>query len=843
MILQGEHTEGPQDALDHPSTTDPRGPRRLEVDPELDLDDGAGPGPDWSRLEVRVLLALGLSEFEQSGMSSAQDIVSSAITLARAIDDRELEALARSQHAMLLGRSGQLPESLVQVDLAMRHLDTLAPRDQWVVLLNRGMARSELHDLAGARSDFVRARDVAREHGLTPQEFMATHNLGYAAYLAGDMPEALSRMAEADRIGTDVSRAAARLDAGRVLLEAGLVSEAAETLSEAVQLCGDRHQEQIRGEAELELSRALTLQGHLGGAGRAADAARRRFTRRGTPLWAERAQLERLQIQLARGHRPATVEADAVAMASRAAATQDAILTAHASLLAAEAALAANRPESAASHAETASWLRRTGSLSTRLRLSLVEAHGARSAGDPVRASRILRDAARDLRISQGASASLDLRSARSLHGVALADLDIDLALGMGATTVLTTTERWRNAAAALPVITTPADPALAGLLTELRGMQERLRDETLPREAASRLREEFGLVQRRIRLRDWAAGGRAVPAAVAMPTIAQSRDDLVARDTDLVSYLGHHGQLLAVTLVRGRARLIDIGSLTQVGEQVLRVQIDLQALAQHGHGPMGVAIRASLTRQLQDLDRVLLGGLPRGRRLLVVPTRELTLLPWGMLPSRRGTPTTTAASARGWSRRPHVASAAPAVAVVAGPGLQQAAAEAREVSAVWGVAPVAPEDSSTSGLRDALAFGDIVHVAAHGRHEQESPLFSSLRLADGSMFAHELTESGVSAAHVVLSACDVGRSTVRPGDEPLGLSAALIHLGASSVVAPLCRIPDDVAALTMVAYHRALRTGVDAGDALASATEGAELLAAAFTVTGSPFRVSRPSG
>jgi CHAT domain-containing protein len=61
------------------------------------------------------------------------------------------------------------------------------------------------------------------------------------------------------------------------------------------------------------------------------------------------------------------------------------------------------------------------------------------------------------------------------------------------------------------------------------------------------------------------------------------------------------------------------------------------------------------------------------------------------------------------------------------------------------------------------MAQADLVHVAAHGTHQADSPLFSSLRLADGPVFAHELDADTVRASHVVLSACEVGRSRFAP--------------------------------------------------------------------------------
>ncbi len=84
---------------------------------------------------------------------------------------------------------------------------------------------------------------------------MARHNEGYAAYLLGDIPRSLAGMAEAaELLAADAYRAPARLDRARVLLEAGLVREAAEALQAGLaDLPGEGH-DQIRAEFDLELA-------------------------------------------------------------------------------------------------------------------------------------------------------------------------------------------------------------------------------------------------------------------------------------------------------------------------------------------------------------------------------------------------------------------------------------------------------------------------------------------------------------------------------------------------------------------------------------------------------------
>jgi CHAT domain-containing protein len=120
--------------------------------------------------------------------------------------------------------------------------------------------------------------------------------------------------------------------------------------------------------------------------------------------------------------------------------------------------------------------------------------------------------------------------------------------------------------------------------------------------------------------------------------------------------------------------------------------------------------------------------------------------------------------------------------------------------------------------LLDGMGAASILHVAAHGVHQPENPLFSSVRMADGPVFAHELDRSHRAPEHVVLSACEVGLATIRPGDEALGLASVLLQLGTRSVVAGVARVGDEVAEQAMAGYHARLAKGADSAAALADA-------------------------
>ena len=73
---------------------------------------------------------------------------------------------------------------------------------------------------------------------------------------------------------------------------------------------------------------------------------------------------------------------------------------------------------------------------------------------------------------------------------------------------------------------------------------------------------------------------------------------------------------------------------------------------------------------------------------------------------------------------------------------------------------------------------------SAHGRHSSENPLFSGLELADGPWYGYDIDQLEGIPDVVLLSACEVGRSTMRGGEELIGMTAAWLHAGARCVMA-----------------------------------------------------------
>ena len=112
--------------------------------------------------------------------------------------------------------------------------------------------------------------------------------------------------------------------------------------------------------------------------------------------------------------------------------------------------------------------------------------------------------------------------------------------------------------------------------------------------------------------------------------------------------------------------------------------------------------------------------------------------------------------------------------------------------------------------------------------------------MADGPLYAYDVPPDEPVAGHIVLSACDLGLTTPRAGGEVLGLTAALLSIGATSVVSSVSRVDDTTAYETMLRYHRLLAAGLDSPTALAEALDGDVDMPAPFVCFGSPWSATR---
>jgi len=748
-----------------------------------------------------------------------------------------LVPLAMLQQGVLWTRLGEHARALAALERIAPYEGLLSVDDRVRLLINRGTTASLLLKTEAASADLGEAAALAQEAGLDRFAYMALHNRGFVEFLRGDLPAALRLMDEADRLDAPVDRGIAHLDRGRVLIEAGLVTDAWETLQTARTSLAEAGLETEADEVELDLARCEVL------LARGDDASARltplidRFAGRAARFREIEARVLRCEaLAFDPEAQPRSAEAEALA---RDAAAVDPRLADVAGALYAESLVRTGRAGDAPVRAVQS--LARSTQLARRCLARRIAVDLALARGDEAGARRTLRAVADDLRTARRGVSSLDLKTGMALHASPLAVTDVALAARSGSgARVLAVTERWRTATGSMPQVRPSDDPPEQALWTRLR----RLRADQRDAEAGADLAENRRAISRTVRAlretswaRDLGEGADDVPAST-----AEIRAVLADRHTAMTS-MAITGEHLVAVVARpgGRYELVTLAGAREILKLARQAAAGLEALARVASSVQGSSLQAgiagSLTGTLEALDRALSRALPAGGDpLLLVPPAQLAALPWAMLPTLRGRSVTVSLSATHWVRHDVVVED-PVVRAVAGPDLRSARAEQDAVAATWRQ-PGQPW-STGHDFRDGLVTSDLVHVAAHGQHEPDNPLFSSLLLADGPTFVHEVEGLRVRARHVVLSACRAGRVNVRPGDEALGLTACLLAFGVSTVVAPVSVVDDDLALATMTAYHEGLRSGLDAATALAAATSDGPLLAASFTCFGAGWRAN----
>jgi CHAT domain-containing protein len=117
--------------------------------------------------------------------------------------------------------------------------------------------------------------------------------------------------------------------------------------------------------------------------------------------------------------------------------------------------------------------------------------------------------------------------------------------------------------------------------------------------------------------------------------------------------------------------------------------------------------------------------------------------------------------------------------------------------------------------LRREGARAGLIHLAAHGSLRKDNPAFSSIQLADGPLFVHDLAGFRLSGTTVVLTACSSGRGAAPSGDEWIGLARGFLQAGASAVVASLWPIEDEATLELMDLFYRGVVAGQDVAEAL----------------------------
>jgi len=717
---------------------------------------------------------------------------------------------------------------------------TDAPVRQANMRLNRTLVDMQRGRLDAVMTDLELAESSYRDAGLTDQVNLTIHNRGYALMLAGDLVSALKTMQSVREPldgESELWAAINELDRAEVLREAGLVTEAERSLESVSQALGHHRAPRERATADYHLARSL-LSHDPERAAIAAAAAARRFNSIGSPGWTVRAQAILLRAKLAVGRidragTPVRVSrrlppADSVA------GVVDALrghgFEPEAESLRLTDALARIRRDPATRMPPV-----RIGSrmpLEPALLAHEVRAAHAAALG---KESEVRRHAARGLELldrTQQAVGSLDLQVSAAMRASGLITSGLSSAVRSARHDVIFDwAERARLLSQPIIPVRPPPDPEVAADLAELRVLRsaQPLGDWLASPRAA--------LLRDRARERQWSRTGAG--EAHSRTSLGEVRECLGEHDV-LLTYVFDGTRLAVLVASRSRREFVQLNwRAARAALNGLRADLDVSATIVAG--PMAAVVRAGLEERLSALSALLVTPIASfvgdARRIVLTAPGVLAGVPWMMLPALRSRVLTVAPSASRWMRDRRRPWQSPASAgFAAGPRVARGEEEVEAAASAWSDPTVLRGKRAVVGeVIDLAARVDVLHVAAHGRHTADNPLFSGLELGDGTLFGYDIDMVPELPATVVLSACEVGRSSVLWGEEALGMTRVWLHAGTRCVIAAPVIVADAVASELLAAMHSGLAAGAAPAEALAAASESTGLIAP-FQAHGSGF-------
>ncbi len=727
----------------------------------------------------------------------------------------ETQGLIWSQLALMHKYVGDHRAALADYTTAIGLLD--GSREMSRALLNRASLHLLRGDAGQAVADLTSAIDLLRGEDAPERRARAEHNLGYARLLTGDLVGALQAMDAARPVLaplSPVSRAVGEQDRAEVLTAAGRAREAVVALENAAAAYGDRGLRTYQAECELTLSRTLLRQDSAR-ARQVARRAARRFRAQGGEVQALRAEAVATVAEIAEG-------SASLALLRRADGLVIALKAHH------------HRRDAAVLQLQTARLALHRGDLddararidkvrvdedspvATRLLWREVRSELAHARGDHRNARHHVRAGLSDLHAWQSSFGSLDLQSTLVGHGRALAMQGLRLALQEGsAALAFEWSERARALVSRVTPVRPPADERMAADLTELRVLHA---EDPSPHSADGRRLDQL---RDRIREQSWYGdGGGQVGEPAALEEV---QAELAATDACLVAHVVVDDRITAVVVSGADAHVVPLCDADPVTQDLDRIAADLDMAASFLGGPFAAAIRGSLDARLRVVSDQVIAPLLRrigDRRVVLTPSAQLAGTPWTLLPGLEGRPLTVPPSATRWRElRRTTRRRRPRVGLVAGPSVERAEEEVTRAAAAWPQATLLTGERAVAANVGALAARvDLLHLAGHGRHPGDNPLFAAVELADGPWFGYDIDQLPHTPGLVVLSSCELGRASVRSGDEVVGMTAAWLHAGARCVTSSPTLVADDVACEVLAGWHARVAKGDAPADALADA-------------------------
>ncbi len=712
--------------------------------------------------------------------------------------------------------------------------------------------RANCMALGGRPRDAARllrhARDAFERSGRALEAAGCDYALAYLLFLQHRYAEALFALAALEprfeRLGAEDYRVLLDTDASEIYLRLGRPSDAATAAARAAARAGALGMRYERAKSLYFEGVAHAARGAFAEARvRLADATRG-FTREANQVWVGQCELARAECDLAerRGLRALRGARRAAARFGRAG---DRVRAGLAWVLAGRAALALGRP-TARLLARAAERARRPDATFLAFRVACLEGDAAVAAHDLTGGRRAY---ARAMRISESLAGRVQSELFRATDWTAWEDayprmVALELAVGRPAG-VFHALERARARAFERVDSGSPrAGPS--GRLTpqlegRLRALACRLEARSFGRSPRSAVpgpwvepqQQERREVARQLERVEREAGGRRSGRALTPPTLAEAQALLGPREL-VLEYFVLPGRVGAFSFDAKGCSVHE----TLLSATALEVALDEMRYLARGTAGRIPGAGPALERALAELGGALLAapldaarqrGIQPGH-LVIVPSGALVTLPWSaMVPAVVSVVPSVAFWRAGRTRtvpRPEKVAYAgkprPGPIVLVGLGGNRLPAVEREIAHLAGLVPGARvllgRDATVAGLRKALIGADWLHLAGHGRHDDDRPVLSGVRLADRWAYLPDLAPGGRAPRTVVLAACRTGELVGGFSNDWQGLAGGLLRAHSRAVLASLWDADDNATfALSAALYERLVR-GATLGEALVGA-------------------------
>lgn len=776
-----------------------------------------------ARIEGQSRTSLAAALFLSGDTAAALDQLDQAKVLLRGPDRGQLWF----ERATIMSQLGQHVESRRMCDRALPALRRSGLAKLEASTLNtRGLAGAEVGELAAAEVDLAAARVLFDRLGHRVLAAIVAHNLGWVAARRGDYVESLRRF---DRSGKQLAElgfpvGATQRDCALALLSVGLVEEATAAAGESLRAFRNAGDEISAAETILLLGSLALASDDAGGAAQFANQAKAAFAEQRRPQWQLLAELVVLTAETTTGP-VASLERRALDLSSRLRRAQLHVSAVDAQLTAASIAIELGAPRRALRQLAALSPAIESSTANVRLQAAQLEADAYAASGrsdrsfDAIMRGTEIFDHAQALFGSFEISAHMTFcadRLFRTARRLARNDPDPFI--------LLDHIELGRANALRHHRVRGEHDDILGRLLGDLRFAVSQLHSSDPAQDSENR--------SRIVRLeQEISAHTRQRTAAALSPHRRVSARELVEQldGTKILTFADIDGTLVAGTLTCAGATTRELGSTATVASHAETAHRALRRLSLAGASITyrsrrdNISLLRGCLLAIDQTLSVLFGDEPM---LVVIPDPAIGRVPWAGLPSLLQRPFTLAPSITSWHVSQRNAGSPTPFGFVAAPDLPFADQEIALLTEIVTPSQVLTGDNATvEQAGKLLEHNQAVHIAAHHTSRQHSPMFSSITLADGALYLHDLHENSSVPTMVVLSACDSAQTAWRPGDEPLGICPSLLSLGCSTIVAAQNLVPDSIETVAfLAAFHRAMTSGHGPAAALATARAAARV-------------------